>query len=161
MEVEPLRSKQDIKKLYERLKSHHSQREAECFLIGCNLALRASDLLSLRFEQMNGEKVIIKEKKTGKRKEFPVTPIVRQAVGRLKEYYASKGFKATYLFQSTSNRAAHLCQPICIQWIGKAIKDSSRALRLGYNCNTHSMRKTWGYHAYEGGADIFYIQAVF
>jgi site-specific recombinase XerD len=52
------------------------------------------------------------------------------------------------------------CKPICIQWIGKALKKGSWALKLKYNVNTHTMRKTWGYHAYERGEDILYIQAL-
>lgn len=161
MEVEPIRKIEDVKRMYKYLNEHHTQREAECFLIGCNVALRAGDLLSLKFLQMSDTHVTINEQKTGKKKRFPITKVVRDAVVRLKEYYDSKGFKATYLFQSTSNRAAHLCQPICIQWLGCALKKGSRELGFKDNINTHSMRKTWGYHAYENGADILYIQGLF
>lgn len=150
----------DVKRMYNWLNTNASPREAECFLIGCNVALRAGDLLSLRFDQMHGTHVVINEQKTGKRRQFPITKIVRQATARLKAYYESKNFEATYLFQSTSNRAKKLCQPICIQWLGLAYKRGARELNLNYNVNTHSMRKTWGYHAYERGEDILYIQAL-
>ncbi len=168
-EVEPIRKKEDINRMYNYLKEYNTPREAECFLIGCNIALRAGDLLQLKFEQFEGgqKKVVINEQKTGKRKEIPVTPPVRAAVARLRDYYTSakpyksKEFDPVYLFQSTSRRAYHLCQPICIQWLGLNFKKASRALELGYNVNTHSMRKSFGYHAYEGGADIHYLQALF
>ena len=161
MEVEPIRKIADVKRMYAYLGKHHSQREAECFLIGCNVALRAGDLLSLKFSQMEGSHVTLNEQKTGKKKRFPITKTVREAVARLKKFYEDKNFIATYLFQSTSNRAAHLCQPICIQWLGCALKKGSKALEFQDNLNTHSMRKTWGYHAYENGADILYIQGLF
>jgi len=151
----------DVKSMYTWLNENKNPREAECFLIGCNLALRAGDLLQLRFDQMSETHVSITEQKTGKKKRFPITKTVRDAVARLTEYYESKKFEPTYLFQSTSNRTKSLCQPICIQWLGFALKDAAKACGLNYNVNTHSMRKTWGYHAYERGEDIHYLQALF
>lgn len=147
--------------MYNWLNENFTPREAECFLIGCNLALRAGDLLRLRFDQMSDTHVDIVEQKTKKKKRFPITQVVRDAVKRLQDYYDSKGFKPTFLFQSTSNRTKSMCQPVCIQWLGKGLKKGAKALELGYNVNTHSMRKTWGYHAYERGEDIHYIQALF
>lgn len=169
MEVEPLRKMSDVKLMYNWLKENYTPREAECWLIGCNVALRAGDLLKLRFDQIEQgqKKVVIQEQKTKKRKEIPVTPVVREAVARLRDYYNSKDFykskkfEPVYLFQSTSGRAFHLCQPICIQHLSFAYKQASRALDFDFNVNTHSMRKTFGYHAYEGGADIHYLQALF
>lgn len=167
MEVEPIRDMNDVKKMYVWLNENCTPREAECFLIGCNLALRAGDLLSLKFSDMTGEFIELHESKTGKYKRIPMTPVVKSAVERLKAYYTSKDFyvnkkfKATYLFQSTSNRAFHLCQPVRIQWLSTCFKRASKGIGLEYNVNTHSMRKTWGYNAYEAGQDIFYIQALF
>lgn len=160
----------DVKRMYDWLNENITPREAECFLIGCNVALRASDLLRLRFDQFgkNAEFIDLNEKKTGKFKRIPITPVVRQAVDRLRAYYESrrnayktKEFKAKYLFQSTSRRVYHLCQPMCIQWLSACLKQGANELGLKVNINTHSMRKTWGYQAYERGEDILYIQALF
>ena len=152
----------DVKRLYKWFQDNRTVREAELFLIGCNVALRAGDLLTLRFDQIEkGQKTVdINEQKTGKRKIIPITPEVLAAVGRLREYYGSKDFYKTkkfnpvYLFQSTSARAYHMCQPICIQHLSLALKQAQVELGFDVNINTHSMRKTWGYHAYENGADI-------
>ena len=169
MEVEPIRKMEDVKRMYNWLNENYTPREAECFLIGCNIALRAGDLLRLRFDEF-GDKakfINLKEQKTKKFKRIPITPVVRAAVKRLDAYYKSKQFYKTkvfvpvYLFQSTSKRAYNLCQPVGIQWLSEVFKKGARKLELGYNVNTHSMRKTWGYHAYEGGQDIAYIQAAF
>ncbi len=168
MEVEPIRKMSDVKRMYNQLMKDATPREAECFLIGCNLALRAGDLLKLRFDQLTGTHVDIIEQKTKKRKQFPITPKVHEAVERLRAYYAEGGFykskpgwKPTYLFQSTSARTYHLCQPICIQWLSVQYKAAAKAIGIKVNINTHSMRKTYGYHAYENGADIHYLQALF
>lgn len=47
------------------------------------------------------------------------------------------------------------------EWLSVCFKRASRELGFDFNVNTHSMRKTFGYHAYEGGADIHYLQALF
>jgi integrase len=110
--------------------------------------------------------VVIREQKSGFRKDIPITSIVRAAVERLKAYYATcnpwkdKPFVPVYLFQGTSNRTYHTCKPICIQWLSECFKKAAADLELGYNFNTHSMRKTWGYHAYTNGEDIAYVQAL-
>lgn len=168
MEVEPIRKMSDVKRFYNWLNDNVTPREAECFLIGCNVALRAGDLLQLRFEQFEGKDFIdLHEQKTTKFKRIPITPVVREAVERLKVYYSSRSFYVTkqfepvYLFQSTSHRAYHLCQPICIQWLSECLKKGAKELEFDFNLNTHSMRKTWGYQAYERGEDILYIQALF
>ena len=168
MEVEPVRDMKDVKRIYDWFKENRSEKLAELFYIGCNVALRASDLLSLKFSDFkNSEFIDLTERKTGKYKRIPITPGVREAVERLKVYYSSrkfylnKEFTPVYLFQSTGNRAFHLCQPICIQWLSACFRQCAKDLDFEFNFNTHSMRKTWGYQAYERGEDILYIQALF
>lgn len=169
MEVEPVRDLKQVKQMYQWLNKHYTPREAEFWLIGCNIALRAGDMLALRFDQIeNGQKtVVLTEQKTRKHKEFPITPTVREAVARIRafydntEFYATKKFEPIYIFQSSSHRAYNLVQPVGIKWFSKVLKEASRDMKFDFNLNTHSMRKTWGYHAYEGGADILYIQALF
>ena len=157
----------DVKRFYNWLNANCTPREAECFLIGCNIALRAGDLLKLKFSDISGKYIELNEQKTGKYKRIPITQVILDAVERLKTYYSSKKFyvskefKPVYLFQSTGSRAYHMCQPICIQWLSICFKAAAKALELDYNVNTHSMRKTWGYQAYTRGEDILYIQALF
>jgi len=93
---------------------------------------------------------------------------VKAGVKRLKEYYSTckpwknKEFNPVYLFQATSNRVYHLQpQPICIQWVSERFKLTAKQLGFTVNINTHTMRKTFGYHAYENKRDIHYLQALF
>jgi len=169
-EVEPVRDMKDVKRIYDWLNENKTPREAECFYIGCNVALRAGDLLQIKFSDVEGKKFIdLNEQKTTKFKRIPITDTVREAAARLRKYYEEGGFysshaekwEPTYLFQSTGNRGYHLCQPICIQWLSSCLKEAGRDLDLGFNFNTHSMRKTWGYRAYQSGKDLYYIQAAF
>lgn len=168
MEVEPIRDMADVKRFYNWLKENATVREAECFLIGCNIALRAGDLLKLKFSDITGNYIDVHEQKTTKFKRIPITPVVLAAVERLREFYkggfykSKKGdFEPTYLFQGTGSRTYHLCQPITIQWLSIRFKQAAKELEFDFNVNTHSMRKTWGYQAYENEQDILYIQAAF
>lgn len=167
MEVEPIRDFEDVKRMYNWINENYTPREAECFLIGCNLALRAGDLLSLRFDQCRGTHIDLSERKTGKFRRIPINPSVRAAIKRLREYYdntkfyTTKELHANYLFQSTCHRSYHDDKPICIQHLSKVFKRAAKELGFDFNVNTHSMRKTWGYRAYEDGKDIHYIQAAF
>ena len=108
----------DVKRFYGWLNENCTPREAECFLIGCNIALRAGDLLKLKFSDISGKYIELNEQKTGKYKRIPITQVILDAVERLKVYYSSrsfyvsKKFEPVYLFQSTGSRAYHLCQPI-------------------------------------------------
>ena len=166
MEVEPIRDMADVKRFYNWLKENTTVREAECFLIGCNVALRAGDLLQLKFSDISGKYIDLCEQKTTKYKRIPLTKVVLDAVERLREFYRGgfykskgEGFEPIYLFQGTGSRTYHLCQPICIQWLSYRFKQATKALGFDFNVNTHTMRKTWGYHAYTNGQDILYIQA--
>lgn len=169
MEVEPIRDMVDVKRFYNWLNENATVREAECFLIGCNVALRAGDLLQLKFSDISGKYIDLHEQKTTKFKRIPITKVVLDAVERLREFYLnsgfykskSKAFEPIYLFQGTGSRTYHLRQPICIQWLSICFKKASKALDFDFNVNTHTMRKTWGYQAYTNDQDILYIQAAF
>ncbi|MDG1751931.1 MAG: hypothetical protein P8I03_09765 [Thalassotalea sp.] len=68
MEAEPLRNLSDINLMHRVLTKWGNVREAECFIIGCNFALRVGDLLKTTVEQSKFDSltVIGNEQKTGK-----------------------------------------------------------------------------------------------
>ena len=70
--VEPIRDLKDIRKIEEVLKQQ-GLRDLLFFLIGINCGLRISDILNLNVEDIkNKTHISIIEKKTGKRKRFPL-----------------------------------------------------------------------------------------
>ena len=155
----------DIKFIYNRLIKRKRVREAELFIIGCNVALRISDLLRLRFDDISIEykkgQVIgmahIIEKKTKKPKGLTLNPTAMEAVARLRE----RSPHHVYLFQSTGNRKGNLIKPVGTNWINDVFKAIEKDLDLDYKFRSHSMRKTFGYHAYKNGADINVLQKLF
>ncbi|ENK7463180.1 tyrosine-type recombinase/integrase [Vibrio alginolyticus] len=99
---------------------------ADVWHIGLNLALRISDLLSIRFEDIHVDRLIIRESKTGKLANIQLNTKAQLHIARLREQHPDH----IYLFQS------HRCQELHIA--------------LG----THSMRKTRGYFLYQATKDI-------
>ena len=161
MEVEPLRDKSDIAAMHRILTKWGKVREAECFVIGCNFALRGSDLLRLKFSDVDGDFIAITENKTKKHRRFPINSGARASIEHLKGWYTEQGIEPVYLFQATGNRAKQLIKPISMTWLHKQIVDAAEAIGIDANLGTHSMRKTWGYHSYNDGVDIHHIQSAY
>lgn len=159
-EVDPIEDIADIGRMYKFMLKHNHVREAHAFIIGCNVALRVSDLFQLTFKQLEQSKTEFKEIKTGKNKVLTFNSTVFEHVALLREWYKTKYVDPTYLFQSTSFNVIG-CQPISARWMNKVITDAGEAVMLDYNVGTHSMRKSWGYHAYNNGMDIRKIQKIF
>ncbi|WP_338736672.1 tyrosine-type recombinase/integrase [Sporomusa sphaeroides] len=75
--VEPIRSKEQINAIKCYLRNHNL-RNYLLFVLGINSGLRISDLLSLTIEDVKEvDRIILREKKTGKPKRFPFQIHVR------------------------------------------------------------------------------------
>ena len=163
MEVEPIRNELDISLMHRKLVSWGNVREAECFIIGCNFALRIGDLLKTTIVQAKQDSFVVtgNEQKTGKYKELPVSQAARNAIDRLLAWYDLQEIKPEYLFQGTGNRARALNQPVSARHINNKLKEAAEAINLDINIASHTMRKTFGYHRYINGADIKELQALY
>ena len=163
MESEPLRNLSDINAMHRVLTKWGNVREAECFIIGCNFALRVGDLLKTTVEQskLDDITVIGNEQKTGKFKKFPINEPARNAIVRLMLWYRSKDIEPVYLFQGTGNRAKKLIKPISARHLNNKLKAAAEAIGLDIAISSHSMRKSFGYHAYMNGTSIRDLQVLF
>ena len=159
----PVKDFDDIKIIYRRFLKRGRDREAELFRIGCNLALRISDLRVLKFtdffraDNSMVDQITITEIKTRKTKTFTINETVKDAVRMLRANFPS----SVYLFQAHSRNIGDIIKPISIQMINRAFKRVSEDVGLDFKLSTHSMRKTFGYHAYKAGADINELQKMF
>jgi integrase len=134
-----------------------------CYLwLGINTALRISDLLQLQINQFLDEqrrikrRFWIKERKRGKRHEVVINTSIR---GALEEYLVAftdigNGRNNFVFFNSTKNDYSI---PIKRGQAWKFITSTSREAGLSGNFGTHSLRKTWGYHARMQGVDLALI----
>lgn len=155
--VDPIENQEDLALMYKFLMKHDKPREAHLLIIGCNVALRIGDLLKLTFEQLKQAQADIVEMKTTKGKLLTFNKSVFDHAKLLKAWYESKGIEPVYLFQSTSKNTKGI-NHISPSWVNRKFSEAGEAVMLDYNVGTHSMRKYWGYRAYQSGVDIREIQ---
>ena len=156
--VEPIRDLIKIEAIKKILKAG-SIRDWLLFTLGINSALRVSDLLRLRQADVYDDRgrildsIRLRERKTAKEKVFRLNQSARKS---LEEYIRTVEHEpGRYLFVSRKgeNRAISRSQAWAI--INRAAKDVGIRQPIG----SHSLRKTWAYHAYKGGTDIELISA--
>lgn len=157
--VEPIREKDDI----ERIKSflqNKNERDYVLFMFGLYSGMRISDILPLKVRDVAGDRVILKEKKTHKTRNFPINPTLKKA---LKKYIESKELQDyDYLFPSRKRNKENGVQVTHIQrktaW--EIISNAGKVVGLS-GLGTHSMRKTFGYHYYNQTQDVVRLQKIF
>jgi len=156
MEVDAIRSEEDISEIKEFLRQKGAGYKL-LFIMGINSALRIGDLLALSVGDVVDEKgkiaieVTLKEEKTGKIHRFPVNKSLRKA---LVEYFAVQGRRARDEPLFISRKKGVLSR----QHAWRVLKEAGESAGLN-NIGTHSLRKTFGYHAYKKtGADIGLVQ---
>ena len=156
--VQPIR---DLKKIetIKKLLRQQNLRDYCLFVVGINSGLRISDLLKLRVSDVfeSGkpkDRIRLREKKTNKFKDFPLSDNSKLA---LREYLKSRDYKLNEpLFISRKNKGFLLRQQAY-----KIINDVAKSIGIKDKIGTHTLRKTFGYHAYNNGYDITLIQKLF
>lgn len=149
--VEPIR---DIKLLkhIEKILSKQSKRNQLLFVLGTNSGLRISDILGLNIGDVRGKDLItIKEKKTGKRKTFPVNEKLKIMI---KQFIRNKKDNDPLFVTKFHNRLER-CNAYLI--INRACRKAGIKEQIG----THTLRKTFGYHHYHQFKDIVMLQKIF
>lgn len=148
--VEPIRDKKKIEAMKKYLKGQ-SLRNYLLFVLGINSGLRISDLLNLQVEDvMNKDRISLKEKKTGKTKDFPISDVCRKAIN---EYFKSENKTSGALFPSRKGG-----KPISRVQAYLIINGAAKAVGIKEKIGNHSMRKSFGLFAYQQGIDITRIQ---
>ena len=156
--VQPIR---DLKKIetIKKLLRQQNLRDYCLFVVGINSGLRISDLLKLCVSDIyeNGkpkDRIRLREKKTNKFKDFPLSDNAKSA---LKEYLKTRDYKDNEpLFISRKNKGFLLRQQ-AYKILNSVAKDVGIKEKIG----THTLRKTFGYHAHKNGYDITLIQKLF
>lgn len=149
--VEPIRDPQKIKQMKKVLKKQ-SKRDAFLFVFGINTGLRISDILPLRVRDVfNKTHLVIKEKKTGKRKQFAINDDLQK---KIRKYTKDMG-PDEYLFVSEQYK-----RPITRVRAYQIINAAARQIGLE-RIGTHTLRKTFGYHFYQATRDIATLQLIF
>ena len=160
--VEPIRDRKKIAQIKNQLRGQGRFRDLLLFTYGINAALRISDLLQLRIEHVLGEqkqmkkRFWIKEKKRRKRHEIIINKSIHDAlVEYLSAYPSIADDQTNYIFFNTKTN--NYAKPIKRGQAWKFAKSICLDVGLNGNYGTHSLRKTWGYHARMHGVDLALI----
>jgi integrase len=161
--VEPIRDKKKIAQIKNLLRGQRRYRDLLLFVVGINTALRVSDLLTLRigdFVDENGKvktRFRIIEAKRGKRNEVTINDAIRET---LTEYLAAypdiTQNPQNYVFfnSKTGSYSDHIKRAQAWNFISGICRDVGLTTD---NYGTHTLRKTWAYHARLSGVDLALI----
>lgn len=160
--VEPIRDRKKIAQIKNLLRGQRRYRDLLLFVVGINTALRISDLLRLRVgDFIDDHKRIrqrfwIKEQKRNKRHEIVINQSIREALKEyLAVYHGVTDVSDNFVFFNTKTNACS--EPIKRGQAWKFIVSICHDVGLQGNYGTHSLRKTWGYHARMQGVDLALI----
>ena len=149
MTTEPIRSKKQLQEIADHWLKQGNFRNYVLIVLGVCTALRISDLLRLTWGDVydySGGKfrphITLTEKKTGKEKTVALS---KQAVAALKKLFPNS--KGNYIFASRrkSGNAISRVQA----W--RIIRAAALAVKATGRIACHSLRKTFGYFAWQAG----------
>lgn len=166
-EVYPFVTHEDIRSIVnvfnERIRNatNESQRQIACrnkmlFLIGINLSLRISDLITLKWNFFLKDDMTFrnfykiqpkKTKKIGKFVTLYFNDVVKKAIMEYVEQYPVENMD-DFLFKSRKGNGA-----VTERGVWKIIVDVADEAGIEYNVGTHSLRKTFGYHIWHDAED--------
>lgn len=144
---------EDVKKMINYFEDHDMWIQYLLFIMGCNMARRIGDTLSLTWEhiynpvsgKMRDDILEIAEDKTDKLANPRINKAVREAIAK---YIEKTGCDVTrnnyheYIFMQLSG--THMGSVITSDGYRKSLKKAAEAIGITYNVGTHSPRKTFG-----------------
>ena len=148
--TEPIRDKNQLKALSEYFLKRGQLRNYVLVVLGAHTALRISDLLRLKwvdvYDKERGDfraHVTITEKKTGKTKTIALN---KHAVNALRLHFPHQRGEFIFVSNRKNGKAISRIQA----W--RIIHGAVLAVGIAGKIACHSLRKTWGYHAWTSKA---------
>lgn len=164
--TQPIRDREALRKFKDfYVTEAPNPRNHAIIIIGLNTALRINDILHLTYSDVysNGkvrEHITVIEKKTGKKNRILLNKEVRIT---LTKYHAilrkTKLYRNGNLFLFPSPRSEGM--PLSRFQAYRIICMAAHAAGLSEHVSCHSMRKTFGYHAWKQGTDPVIIMEIF
>lgn len=162
--TQPIRRIEEIKNLKEYFLNKGEVRNYVLITMGINTALRISDLLELCWKDVWNyatncfkQHLIIEEKKTKKQQIIYLNAACISALQLLLKHAEEHVDAEQYLFQSRVGNNQHISRNRAYSLIKHAWNE------LGYegNISCHSLRKTFGYHAWQNGVSPAIIMTIY
>ena len=170
--TEPIRDKNQLKELAGYWLMRGNVRNYTLIVLGACTALRIGDLLRLKWEDVfdnNREAfyshITLSEGKTGKQKAIAIHSFAIQALSLLHKSSnggnsngaVKNGSTNSYIFESTRTPG----KPIGRVQAWRVIHEAAGALDTSNNISCHSLRKTFGYHAWMSGINPVLIMDIY
>lgn len=161
--TQPIRKIEDLELLKNfYLTEKPNLRNYALICIGVNTALRISDILSLQWGNVYDTErncfhthLELIEKKTKKQTRIALNHGAIQALSLYLESIPPVT-KEQYIFT-----AKHSITPLCREQAFRIIRKACVALKLPDNISPHSLRKTFGYHAWSSGANPALLVSIY
>ncbi len=146
------------KKALSRFKAYYSSvkpnpRNYTLIIMGLNTAFRIGDLLQLRWSDVYDDAadclrshISVREHKTGKERIVPINTAEKKTLASYHETCKNVTADA-YLFPSLRNKSL----PISRYQAYRIIKEAACESGMEEHISCHSLRKTFGYHAWKQG----------
>lgn len=156
--VNPIKDIDKINAIKKNLQKQ-SLRDLLLFVLGINTGIRVHDLLSLKVKDISdGTKIreflYISDSKNEEQKAHYINNQVKTV---LEKYLASREFKEDeYLFKSKKNDL-----PITRQQAYRIINQAGKEVGIIGKIGTHTLRKTFGYHAFRKGIAISILMSIY
>lgn len=148
--TEPIRNKQQLKALAEYFIKRGQLRNYVLIVMGTCTALRISDLLRLKWSDVYDDErqdfyahVTLTEQKTGKTKTIALN---KQVLNALRLYFPHR--RSDFIF--ANNRKEPKAISRVQAW--RIIHTAAVTVGVTGKISCHSLRKTWGYHAWTSKA---------
>jgi len=157
--TEPIRNKLQVRQLAEYYLKRGEIRNYVLVIMSVHTALRISDLLRIRWRDIYDfekkcvrESITITEKKTRKTKMIALHSQIKTALN----LYASAAKPGAFLIDNQrTGKAISRIQAY------RLIRSAAEALGFLHQVSCHSLRKTFGYHAWKNGASPAVIMDIY
>ena len=161
--TQPIRDRQELQNFSSYYKDEKPNlRNYALVVLGLNTALRISDLLHLRWNDLYDfeklcfrDHLLIKEQKTGKRNRIAINEKAREAM----EMYFNERNPAEdeFIFSKRTNPY----KPLSRSQAYRIVKDDANHTTSEEAVSCHSLRKTFGYFAWQEGVQPALLMDVF
>ncbi|MCI8705138.1 tyrosine-type recombinase/integrase [Lachnospiraceae bacterium JLR.KK009] len=161
--TQPIREKDDLKKFLDYYRHcRPNTRNYALITFGLHTALRIGDILNLKWENVYDfgqnrlyDHLFLKEKKTGKQN---IVALNRHLKDTLNVYRCSRNPQPTdYIFTKTTDYTHPLSRSQAFRIMKKAAVETLHTTHV----SCHSLRKTFGYHAWKQGVPPALLMDIF